>query len=116
MNHTEESTRQLKVGRLIQKELSLIFQKEASSLVAGVISTVTKVRVSPDLSQAKVYMSIFPFAKSQEVMAKISASDKLVRLHLGKQVKTQLRIVPGLSFFLDDSMEYIENIDTLLKN
>ena len=114
--NTEETTRQLKVGRLIQKEISLILQKEASNLVTGVIATVTKVRVSPDLSYAKVYMSIFPFAKNEEIMAKLSTADKQIRLYLGRQVKNQLRIVPALSFFLDDSMEYIENIDSLLKN
>lgn len=114
--NTEESTRQLKVGRLIQKEISLIFQKEVSSLVIGVIATVTRVRVSPDLSYAKVYLSIFPFTKSEEVMTKITASEKRIRMHLGNQVKNQLRIVPALAFFLDDSMEYIENIDTLLKH
>ncbi len=111
----EESTRQQKVGRLIQKELSSIFQKECSDYVTGVIATVTKVRVSPDLSYAKVYMSIFPFNKNEELMQRFTSGKKHIRLYLGKRVKSQLRIVPELSFYLDDSMEYIENIETLLK-
>lgn len=112
----EETTRQLKVGRLVQKELSSILLKEASALVYGAMVTVTKVRVSPDLSSAKVYLSIFPFAKNEAMMARIIAGTKQLRLFLGRSVKNQLRIVPTLSFFLDDSIEYIEKIDSLLKD
>ncbi len=113
--NTEETTRQLKVGRLIQKEVSSLYMKECSNLVSGAIVTVTKVRVSPDLSYAKVYLSVFPFNKSDIIMEKMQNASKQIRLHLGKKVKTQLRIVPELAFFLDDTMEYIENIDNLLK-
>ncbi len=112
----EETTRQLKVGRLIQKELSLIFQKEASQIPIGAMLTVTKVRVSPDLSYAKVYLSVFPSSKGEAMIAKVTAAQKQLRMYLGKRVKTQLRIVPGLSFFIDDSIEYYENIDSLLKD
>ena len=111
----EETTRQLKVGRLIQKELSLIFQKEAAHLAVGAIMTVTKARVSPDLSYARVYLSVFPSNKGEAIVAKVTVAQKQLRMYLGKRVKTQLRIVPGLSFFLDDSQEYYENIDNLLK-
>lgn len=110
-----ESTRQQKVGRLIQKEIGDILLKEGSELVKGVMVTVTAARVSPDLSYAKVYFSIFPFSKNPEVMQKLNAANKQIRGALGNRVKMQLRIIPALAFFLDDSMEYVENIDNLLK-
>lgn len=112
--NTEETTRQLKVGRLIQKEISSIFQKECSGLTTGVVMTVTRARISSDLSYAKVYLSIFPFDKSDAVMERVTSATKQIRLFLGRHVKNQLRIVPQLAFFLDDSMEYIDNIDSLL--
>lgn len=110
-----ESTRQQKVGRLIQKEIGDILLKEGAELVKGVMVTVTAVRVSPDLSYAKAYFSIFPFNKNQEVMTALNSANKQIRGILGRRVKTQLRIVPSLAFFLDDSMEYLENIESLLK-
>ncbi len=110
-----ESTRQLKVARQIQKDISELFLRECAELVRGVIVSVTTVRVSPDLEYARIYLSIFPFAKHEEVMARIEADKWKIRRLLGERMRNQLRVVPEISFFLDDSLEYIENIDNLLK-
>lgn len=110
-----ESTRQQKVARQIQKDISELFLKECAELVRGVIVSVTAVRVSPDLEYARIYLSIFPFDRHEEIMAKINAENWKIRKLLGARMRNQLRVVPEISFFLDDSLEYIENIDNLLK-
>ena len=110
-----ESTRQSKVAKQIQKDISDIFTKEAADLVRGVMVTVTSVRMSPDLGYAKIYLSIFPFERSAEIMNCINAGEWRIRKALGTRIRNQLKSVPELSFFLDDSLEYIENIDNLLK-
>ena len=110
-----ESTRQSKVAKQIQKDISDIFTKEAADLVRGVMVTVTSVRMSPDLGYAKIYLSIFPFERSAEIMNGINAGEWRIRKALGTRIRNQLKSVPELSFFLDDSLEYIENSDNLLK-
>ncbi len=110
-----DSTRQERVARQIQRDLSEIFQREITDLLDGAMVTVTAVRISPDLGYAKVYLSIFPFAKTDKVMIAVEGASRRIRGLLGGRVKHQLRIVPELSFFADDSLEYIENIDNLLK-
>lgn len=109
-----ESTRLNKIGRLLQKELSDIFLKEAKAM-PGVLVSVSMVRVSPDLSVARAYLSIFPSAKAPELLDAIRANTKAIRFDLGQRVHLQLRKIPDLSFFIDDSLDYIENIDKLLK-
>ena len=101
-----ETTRQSKISRLIQKDLSDIFQNETRK-THGTLISVSVVRVSPDLSVAKAYLSIFPPEKSQN-------NARSIRYELAKRVRFQLRKTPELMFFLDDSLDYIENIDTLL--
>jgi len=108
-----ESKRQAKISRLIQKELSEIFRR-SSAVTPGVLVSVSTVRVSPDLSIAKAYLSIFPSAKSQEIIENIRRQTKTVRYELAQAVKDVLRKCPDLQFFLDDSLDYIENIDRLL--
>jgi ribosome-binding factor A len=110
-----QTTRQQKVAKQIQKDISEIFTKETSDLFRGVMASVTTVRMSPDLGYAKVYVSVFPFDKSAETMSAITANDWKIRKLLGSRIRNQLRTVPELAFFLDDSLEYIENIDNLLK-
>jgi ribosome-binding factor A len=114
-NNFGESTRQQKVARQIQKDISNLFLKECAELVRGVIVSVTAVRVSPDLEYARIYLSIFPFDRHEEIMAKIQAESWKIRKLLGAKMRNQLRLVPEITFFLDDSLEYIENIDNLLK-
>ncbi|MBD5180320.1 MAG: 30S ribosome-binding factor RbfA [Bacteroidales bacterium] len=108
-----ESTRQAKIARLLQKELSEIFRRQTAK-THGVLVSVSAVRVSPDLSIARVYLSVFPSGKSEEVLNEINRSAKTVRYELAQIVKNQLRKTPELSFYLDDSLDYIENIDKLL--
>ena len=110
-----ESNRQQKINRLIQKELSEIFLLETKKM-HGVLVSVTNVRVSPDLGMAHAYLSIFPSEKGAEILKNINESVKSVRFELGKRVGKQLRIIPELAFHLDDSLDYIDNIDKLLKN
>lgn len=109
-----ESTRLHKIERLLQKELGDIFQKQTQAM-HGVLVSVSVVRVSPDLSVAKAYLSIFPSNKSKELIEAIRANTKAIRYDLGQRVRTQLRKIPELSFFIDDSLDYIEHIDKLLR-
>ncbi len=108
-----EGKRQAKIARLIQKELSEIFRRQTAS-VSGVLITVSTVRVSPDLSIAKAYLSVFPSDKAQEVVDNINRQSKTVRYELAQAVKQVLRKCPDLQFYLDDSLDYVENIDRLL--
>ena len=108
-----ESTRQAKIARLLQKELSEIFRQQTAK-TRGVIVSVSAVRVSPDLSVARVYISVFPSAQAQANLESIQASAKTIRYELAQKVRFQLRKTPELSFFLDDSLDYIDNIDNLL--
>ena len=110
-----ESTRQKKVSRLIQKELSIIFQKIGPELLTNVIISITIVRVSIDLSYAKVFLSIFPVKDPDIALRKIVEHKVNIRKKLGVRIKNQLRIVPDLQFHLDDSASYAEEIDKLLK-
>ena len=109
-----ESTRQQKIARLIQKELREIFRQQTAKM-GNVLVSVSAVRVSPDLSIARVYLSIFPSEKADEILKNINASAKTVRYELAQRVRYQLRKTPELSFFVDDSLDYIEHIDELLK-
>lgn len=109
-----ESTRLNKVARLLQKELGDIFLKQTKSM-PGVLVSVSVVRVSPDLSLAKAYLSIFPSEKSAELLEAIRANAKAIRYDLGQRVRLQLRKIPELAFYIDDSLDYIDNIDRLLK-
>lgn len=110
-----DSVRQNKVSRLIQRDLSEMFQKECKEYTEGAMVSVTTVRVSPDLSYAKVYLSIFPSDLVEKTMAMLNEKNKAIRFVLGKKVGKQMRIIPELRFFVDDSLDYIERIDQLLK-
>lgn len=108
-----ESTRQAKIARLIQKELSEIFRRQTAK-TRGVLVSVSAVRVSPDLSTARAYLSVFPSAKAQEVIEGVNENARSIRYELAQIVRYQLRKTPDLSFYLDDSLDYIDNIDNLL--
>ena len=109
-----ETTRQQKIARLIQKELSEIFSLQTAKM-GGVLVSVSAVRVSPDLSIARAYLSIFPSEKGKEIIESINHNAKSVRYELAQRVRYQLRKTPELTFFIDDSLDYIEHIDSLLK-
>lgn len=108
-----EGKRQAKIARLLQKELSEIFRRQTAAL-GNTLVTVSAVRVSPDLSVAKAYLSIFPPEKSKDILANIQKQSKTVRYELAQAVKATLRKCPDLQFYLDDSLDYLENIDRLL--
>lgn len=108
-----DGKRQAKIARLLQKELSEIFRLQSAKM-SNVLVSVNTVRVSPDLSIAKVYLSIFPPEKSGEILDNIKRSVKTVRYDLAQKVKDTLRKCPDLQFYLDDSLDYAENIDRLL--
>jgi ribosome-binding factor A len=110
-----ESTRQQKIGRQLQRDLAEIIRSKGMAAFNGAMVTVSEVRVSPDLSVAKVFVSIFPSAKADEVMKIIQDSVKQIRGELGRLIGKQLRIVPELVFMLDSSLDYVEHIDDLLK-
>ncbi len=110
-----ETIRQKKVARLLQKELSNIFHKHTTILLGNVIVTITIVRVSADLANANVFVSIFPTDDSKQSLKIIKNNSNLFRRHLGYRIKNQLRIVPFIEYFLDDSAAYTEEIDQLLK-
>ncbi|MBO7281264.1 MAG: 30S ribosome-binding factor RbfA [Bacteroidaceae bacterium] len=110
-----DSTRQNKISRLIQKELSDIFLRMTKEM-RGVMVSVSVVRVSPDLGIAKAYLSIFPSEKAGEIIEHLTNNTKAIRFELGNRVRHQLRIIPELRFYQDDSLDYIEHIDQLLKD
>lgn len=108
-----QETRQNRIARLLQKELSLIFQSQ-TRMMHGVMVSVTRCRVSPDLSICTAYLSIFPSEKSDDMIKNIRANERTIRYDLSTRVRNQLRIIPELRFFIDDSLDYIEHIDELL--
>ena len=109
-----QETRQNKIARLLQKELPLIFQQQTRA-THGVMISVTRTKISPDLSICTAYLSVFPSEKGEEILANINANTKQIRYELGTRVRNQMRIIPELRFFIDDSLDYIEHIDELLK-
>ncbi len=110
-----ESTRQQKVARLILKDMAEILRSAGSKYGKGVMISVTVVRITPDLGLARIYLSVFPSESSEDVMERIGSNTVSLRYELGKRVGKQLRIVPEIKFFLDDSMDYAARIDDLLK-
>ncbi len=109
-----ETTRQNKISRLIQKELSEIFLLQTKRM-PGILVSVSVVRISPDLSYAKAYLSVFPSERGEEIVKNINDNMKAIRFELGKRLRFQLRIIPELRFFVDDSLDYAAHIDELLK-
>ena len=110
-----ESTRQKKVARLVQKELAEIIMHHGAELAPGKMISVTTVRVSPDLSLAKTWVSVFPSEGSAATLEVLRNSVPRLRYELGQKIRNQLRIVPEIAFFIDDSNDYIDNISKLLK-
>ena len=109
-----ETTRQQKIARLIQKELSDMFQRQTAAM-RGVLVSVSTCRISPDMSVCRAYISVFPSEKAENILQGINAQNSRIRYELGTRVRHQLRIIPELKFFIDDSMDYLEHIDELLK-
>lgn len=108
------SIRQQRVARLLQKELSQILQQKTNELFPGTMVSVTVIRVSPDLSFAKVYLSVFGNIEPKEGIKIANDNSSMIRGVLGKKVGKQLRITPEVAFYLDDSIDYMEEIEAKL--
>lgn len=111
-----DSTRQLKYGKLIQKELSEIFTLEGKNWYGNNFVTITGVSVTPDLSIARVRISIFKAAKPEEVLKSLRVHTNEVRKSLGNRIRNQARIIPSLEFFIDDSLDYVDKMESIFKN
>ena len=111
-----DSTRQNKYARLIQKEISEIFLKDGKSYYGSAFVTITVVRVSPDLALAKIYVSLFQAKDPEKIVKEINSHVKEIRRQLGNRMKNQIRHIPELVFYFDDSAEYADNIDRILKD
>ena len=110
-----ESKRQQRISRLLQKDLGEIFQQEAGSIAGKAMITVTKVNVTRDLAISRVYLSLFGTDNKAALLKKIKEHKNEIKYKLGKRIRNQLRSVPDLEFYEDDSLDYIDNIDSLLK-
>ena len=108
------NTRQQKIAKQIQRDIAEILQREYSAMLRGILVTVTTVRVSVDLAYAKIYISVFPFDKAQATLDLLTEHNRAIRGALGNRMRNQVKSIPELQFFIDDSLEYIENIDNLL--
>ena len=115
MEKNIESTRQLKVAKEIQKEMAEIIRSKGMAAFGGALVSVRGVKVSPDLSVAKIYVSVFPSEKAEAVMGALEENSRALRGELGGKVGKQLRIVPEIAFYLDSSLDYVEHIEELLK-
>ena len=115
MEKGSERTRQMKVAKEIQKVMAEIIRSKGMAAFGGALVSVSGVKISPDLSVAKIYVSIFPSDKAEAVMAVLEENAKALRGELGAQVGKQLRIVPEIAFYLDGSLDYVEHIESLLK-
>ena len=109
------SIRQEKIGNVIKQELGIYFQRNAVNICKGAMVTVTTVRMSPDLSLAKIYISIFGGKDNEESFEHINNNSRYIRHELSQILKNQLRRTPELNFYIDDSFDYAKNIDNLLK-
>ncbi|MDE0534764.1 MULTISPECIES: 30S ribosome-binding factor RbfA [unclassified Tenacibaculum] len=111
----EETNRQRKIAGVLQQDLVDVLQRAAQDGMKGVIISVSKVSVTADLGVAKVYLSVFPSEKRDEIIDGVKSNTPLIRHELAKRTKNQLRRMPELLFFGDDSLDYIEDIDKSLK-
>ncbi|HOZ30420.1 MAG TPA: 30S ribosome-binding factor RbfA [Bacteroidales bacterium] len=112
----ENSKRQTQVGGLIQKELALIIQRKFNGLVPGRLLTISGVRMTPDLGLAKIYISIFPSDNADKIIKEINKNISKIRFELGNSIRNDVRRIPELIFYLDDSLDYIERIDNALNS
>ena len=115
MEKNTETTRQLKVAKEIQKVMAEIIRSKGMAAFGGALVSVSGVKISPDLSVAKIYVSIFPSDKAEAVMEVLQEICKALRGELGHKMGKQLRIVPEIAFLLDSSLDYVEHIEELLK-
>ena len=111
----EETNRQRKIAGVLQQDLVDVLQRAAQDGMKGVIISVSRVTVTSDLGVAKVHLSVFPSNKRDEILEGIKSNTPLIRHEMAQRTRHQLRRMPQLSFFIDDSLEYIDQIDRSLK-
>jgi ribosome-binding factor A len=111
-----ETKRQLRISKMLQRELGTIFQLESKAKYGAAMITVTKVHVTKDLALARIYLSLFATKDKEMLLGVIRHSAGEIRYHLGRRIKDQVRHIPELEFYHDDSLDYIENIEQLLDN
>jgi ribosome-binding factor A len=111
---SKESKRQQRFAGVIQQDLAALFQREGSAWAPGAFITVTRVRMSPDLAIARVYLSFLNIKQAKDDLINIKSHANEIRYKLGLRIKNQARIIPHLEFFLDDTNEYVEHMDKLL--
>jgi ribosome-binding factor A len=109
-----ETTRQNKLARLIQKQLAEFYQIETKDLYEGALITVTKVYITKDLSLARIYLSLFTTGNKNELLTRIRQHGRETRRYIGNRLRNQLRVIPELEFHIDDSLDYIDHIESLL--
>ncbi len=112
----EESKRQKQVGQLVMEEMSDIFQREGVNIINGGMVSISKVSVTPDLLEARVYLSLYKIDKPEELMREIESRTGEWRNQLGRRVRHQLRRVPELQFFLDDTLDHVFKMEELFKS
>ncbi|KQR69706.1 30S ribosome-binding factor RbfA [Pedobacter sp. Leaf176] len=110
-----ESKRQQKFAGVLQEELAQVFQREGASFLPNTLVTITRVRVSPDLAVAKVYLSFFNTNNTTLSINTVNAHSSEIRYKLGSRIRHQVRVVPELTFFVDDTNEYVEKMDSLFE-
>jgi ribosome-binding factor A len=108
-----ESKRQQKFAGVLQQDLAAIFQREGMSFLPNTLVTITKVRVTPDLAIARVFLSFFNNTNTQQSLQTVKAHASEIRYKLGARIKDQVRVIPQLEFFLDDTNEYVERMDKI---
>jgi ribosome-binding factor A len=108
-----ESKRQQKFAGVIQEDLAAIFQREGINYLPNTLITITKVRVTPDLAIARVFLSFFNNANAQLALQTIKSHGNEIRYKLGARIKDQVRVIPQLEFFIDDTSEYVERMDKI---
>lgn len=112
----EESKRQKQVGQLVMEEMSDIFQREGINIINGGMVSISKVSVTPDLLEARVHLSLYKIDKPEELLHEIESRKGELRNQLGRRVRHQLRRVPELTFFLDDTLDHVFKMEELLKS
>jgi len=110
-----ESKRQQKFAGVLQEELAQVFQREGAAFLPNTLVTITRVRVSPDLAVAKVYLSFFNTNNTTLSINTVNAHSSEIRYKLGSRIRHQVRVVPELTFFVDDTNEYVEKMDSLFE-
>lgn len=111
----EESKRQKQVAKLVLEEMSAIFQREGINVIDGGMVSISKVNITPDLLEARIFLSLFKINNPEELMQSIKERTKELRNLLGMRVRNQLRRIPDLHFFVDDTLEYVDKMETIFK-